>query len=337
MNLEQLVYLVEVARTGSITSAAQNLHVSQSTISKSILRLEEDLRLTLFTRSRAGISPTSVGNQLIRKADEIINKFREFKEIAETYHKRSDKTMKLATVPMFMSIVSKSLEYFLQNHPQIQIEIVEKSSKEILHDIKQQSIDLAFTVLNDKITNDAELESKILFKTKTYVCVNPDSVLATKPAVTPEDITDQKIAIYNGSLKEWFDSFFHKNQPFNYSIITNNIETIKRSVAKGVAISFLSELSILNYEFLKTGNILAIPFVRQGRPVHMQIAWVKLKKHPLSKASKEFLRHLKDHILNLSTVYRPPLLTDQSPNQDGKAIDDPDPEHRDDEIPHDIL
>lgn len=300
MNLEQLEYLVEVARTGSISTTAHNLHVSQSAISKSILRLEQDLGVTLFTRSRTGAIPTSVGKQLVSKAEEIIEKLQDFKEIVEEHSSNADKTIKLATVPMFLVILSQSLELLMNDNQHTQIDITEKSSKEIIHDVRQHMIDVGFMVLNKELESDKELDYKVLMEAKTYVCVNKNSPLAGKEYLTPEDVIDERIVIYNGSIKEWFSYYFDNNESFKYSIITNNIETIKGSIAKGSAISFLSELTIKNHDFLTTGDIVAIPLLLHGNQIKMQIAWVKLKKNKFSTASKQLLKHLKHQIDSLS-------------------------------------
>lgn len=67
MHIEQLKYIVEVTKTRSISIAAQNLHVSQSTISKAITNLEQELGINLFTRSRLGAIPTAEGKNIIKK------------------------------------------------------------------------------------------------------------------------------------------------------------------------------------------------------------------------------------------------------------------------------
>jgi LysR family transcriptional activator of glutamate synthase operon len=296
VQIEQLQYLVEVDKTGSISAAAQNLHVSQSAISKSILRLEHDLGLTLFTRSRTGIIPTSPGEQLIRKANEVISKLQEFSDIVDELSAMANRKIKLETVPMFMLILSQSLELLMNENPHTEIDITEKSSKEIIQDVRQNTIDIGFVVLNSEVKNDSELDYQVLMEATTYVCVNKNSPLAGKEYLTPEDVIDQRIVIYNGSIKEWFSHYFDKHHPITYSIITNNIETIKGAVARGSAISFLSELTVKNHAFLESGDIVAIPLLLRGSEVKMQIARVKLKKSAFSKTSKELLKHLKKQI-----------------------------------------
>jgi LysR family transcriptional activator of glutamate synthase operon len=300
VHIEQLEYLVEVARTGSISTTAQNLHVSQSAISKSILRLEQDLHITLFTRTRTGVIPTPVGEQLIGKANEVIIKLQEFREKVEEYSTLADKNIKVATVPMFMSILFRSLELLMNENPHTQVDITEKGSNEIINDVRQDLIDMGFMILSNEVKEDKELEYSVLMEAKTFVCLNKNSPLAGKVYLTPEDVIDQRIVVYNGSIKGWFSYYFQNHESFKYSMITNSIETIKESIAKSSAISFLSELTIENHAFLKSGDIVVIPLVLNGNQIKMQIAWVKLKKNTLSKTSKELLKHLNHQIDGIS-------------------------------------
>lgn len=73
MNLEQLEYIVQVAKTGSFTKAAEHSHVTLSAISQSISMLESELGVSLFHRSRGlGAVPTPEGRALIVKAHEAL-------------------------------------------------------------------------------------------------------------------------------------------------------------------------------------------------------------------------------------------------------------------------
>lgn len=293
MNIEQFEYLVEVARTGSVSVSAHNLHVSQSAISKSILRLEQDLGLTLFTRSRTGLVPTFVGKQLISKAHEILGKINEFKYTAEEYTAASPKRIVLATVPMFLSILSVSLEALIHQYPSTEIVLTEKSTKEIIYDVRENNIDLGFIVVNNEVMNEAEMQHEILMEAKTFVCINKNSDLAGKQFLTPEDVINERIVIYNGSIKEWFTYYFDDADSVKYAVTTNNIQTIKSTIEKGTAISFLSELSIINHQFLANGEIVARPLLFDGNELKMQIGWLKLKKTAFATTTKELINNLK--------------------------------------------
>lgn len=80
MKLSHLRYIIEVAKTGSITRAAQNLYIGQPNLSKAIKDMETDLGFTVFTRSSKGAVPTQRGAELIRRANELLDKFDFFEE-----------------------------------------------------------------------------------------------------------------------------------------------------------------------------------------------------------------------------------------------------------------
>lgn len=72
MKLSHLRYIIEVAKTGSITRAAQNLYIGQPNLSKAIKDMETDLGFTVFTRSSKGAAPTKRGAEFIRRAEELL-------------------------------------------------------------------------------------------------------------------------------------------------------------------------------------------------------------------------------------------------------------------------
>jgi LysR family transcriptional activator of glutamate synthase operon len=300
MQIEQLQYLVEIERTGSISAAAHNLHVSQSAISKSLTRIEKYLGLPVFTRLPSGTIPTETGAQLIDKAKGVLNKLQELNELAEEFrHTGSGKKMTLACIPMFLPMLSEALEILAVSHPHTRIDIAEKSSKEILWDVRNHVIDLGFMVVNNDIKADSQLYCKALLETDAFVCVNKNSPLASRKYLHPEDVIDQKIAIYNGSMFDWFNIYFNGNESIQYSFVTNNLQSIKRKISQGSVISILSELTIQHQGILESGDIVTIPFVLENRNFKMQIASVQLKQTSSSAISKSLLKILESSFSNV--------------------------------------
>lgn len=80
MNLTHLRYIVEVARTGSITKAAQNLYMGQPNLSRSIKELEKSVSAAIFMRTPKGVVPTKKGEEIIRYARSIVQQADEFDE-----------------------------------------------------------------------------------------------------------------------------------------------------------------------------------------------------------------------------------------------------------------
>lgn len=72
MQLNQFKFLVAVSQYGSISRAAQELYISQSTVSLALINLEEELGITILNRSKRGVSFTAEGKQVLQRAMEIM-------------------------------------------------------------------------------------------------------------------------------------------------------------------------------------------------------------------------------------------------------------------------
>lgn len=86
MHIERFEYLVEVAKTGSLSLAAQNLHITQSAISQAITSIEKDLGVKIFLRARQGTQLTFEGKKIVKLANEMLFKYQEIRETADSYH-----------------------------------------------------------------------------------------------------------------------------------------------------------------------------------------------------------------------------------------------------------
>lgn len=76
MTFQQLTYLLEVHRVGSITRAAENLYITQSSMSAAINSLESELGFPVFDRGRNGVTPTVRGERVLAEAEQILDSYR---------------------------------------------------------------------------------------------------------------------------------------------------------------------------------------------------------------------------------------------------------------------
>jgi DNA-binding transcriptional LysR family regulator len=151
MNLEQMEYIKEVARTQSISLAAQNLHVSQAAISQSISLLEKELGIILFKRSRLGTTPTDEGRKIIKTAMEIVSKVDEIRDEAKSTTVSYTGELKIAAIPsLFMTLLPRTLSMFKNEFPQVKVLITEMGGKEIIEEVNKYKIDLGLIVLNEE-------------------------------------------------------------------------------------------------------------------------------------------------------------------------------------------
>ncbi|MFE4428969.1 LysR family transcriptional regulator [Peribacillus butanolivorans] len=301
MHLEQLKYIVEVAKTRSISIAAQNLHVSQSTISKAITNLEQELSIHLFTRSRLGAQPTTEGKNIIKKAYEIVVKIEEIQEEAQEQTSLINGELNISASPsFFMPILLKALANFKKDYPNFRIVMTEKKSPNIIEDVSQGKIDIGLAMLDEIDWNAHEdLVFESLLEGKIMVCVSKHSPLAFSDHITPEELINETVVMYDGVI--WKDSisiFMNRYGPMNILFASNNTEVIKKAVSEGLAISFLMDIALKDDHYVKSGEIIPISLIN-FESNRRSFGWVRSKKKHFSLAAREFLKYLKLHISKL--------------------------------------
>lgn len=249
MNLEQMRYIVEVARTGSLTQAAQNLHISLSAISQAISLLESELGIPLFTRSRGiGAIPTPEGLNIIEKANEIMIKVEEIKEEAQIYSNTLSGQLKIATIPGPIHLLVNTVASFKKDFPKIKIEITEKGTQEIFDDILNHHIDLGFVVLSDDlIDKQKELSFHKVLEGKLVLGVNRYSRLSLEKKVTPKQLSGLTLVLYDDEfIRTYVYDLIAQHSDVSILFITNNTRAIHNAVKQGIAATIGLDYSFPN-------------------------------------------------------------------------------------------
>lgn len=253
MNIDQLTYIVEIAKTHSLSTAARNLYVSVPALSQAISSLEAEFDVELFERSRTGTFPTAEGLALIQKAAIILEKIHEFKEEARGYSNTISGELRIATIPGPMYLLVKTLAGFKRDYPNVRIEISEKSSQEIMSDIGQHKVDLGLVVLYEELRKSIEeFEFTKVMDAKLVCFLNRRNRLSLQKAVTIEDFQQHPLVLYKEDYLQWFiEQFGRQYGAAELLFTTNNSAAIKGALREEMAISIG-----LDYTFLEGSEYL---------------------------------------------------------------------------------
>src|SRR5699024_8914240 len=263
MNIEQLMYIVDVYKTQSISNTANNLHVTQAGISKSIIKLENELGIKIFKRTKAGTLPTLEGKRIIEKATEVMMKIEEVKKEADIHSTMVNGSLSIAgTQGLFITILPKTLSIFKNEYPGVRVEISEKGTQSIIKDVKENKIDLGLTLLRKEVWKQTDLDIEVLFERKMHVIVNRNSHLAKRKTLSPKDVINETVVVYNGqNSKAFIEDFIAKYGEMNILFLTSNSSVIKNTVAEGLAINFSYDISNNWEPNVLSNNIIPIPLV----------------------------------------------------------------------------
>jgi LysR family transcriptional regulator, transcription activator of glutamate synthase operon len=305
MRFGPLEYILEVARTKSISEAALNLHVSVATVSESISKFEKNYGIKLFNRSRSGTVQTDEGKEIIKKVFEIQNEFLELDRVAKSFTSLTEKKLTLlCSSSILQSLLPKALSVLKKKYSDVKIEIKEHPNNHptIIEELRKNETDIGFITINENTWIEWEklykhiLHFDTLFQGRVYVCVNKASPLAFKDYLSPEELLDQTLVLY-ANTRKIYDDIVEQYGEIKLLFESHNTEIIKNMVQEGIAITLWSDLSIKNDPRILNGQIIPIPLVNYER-ANVTYGWAHLKKRKLSPVGKAFIKILSQQSLN---------------------------------------
>ena len=286
MELRVLRYFLTVAQEENITKAAMLLHVTQPTLSRQLMQLEEELGCKLFHRSQYRIILTDAGMLLRRRAQEIVELAdKTQREFAQSAGELSGEISIGCGETQSMTFLSQHIRTFRELYPQVQFHIYSANADDVKERIEKGLLDMG--LLTEPVDIGRYTFLRLPQKDQWGVLVPKGSPLAKKDAVTPQDLADVPLLLsgrekVRSELASWFgDAFDHLNIAATYNLILNAANMVKNEV--GVAVCFYLENISDSLQFvplsprLETGTVLA---------------WKKDKV--LSPATKQFHLHIKN-------------------------------------------
>jgi len=292
MEIRLLKYFLMTAREENITRAAQLLHVTQPTLSRQLMQLEEELGVQLFHRGNHSIILTEDGMLLKRRAQELVDladkTVREFSRREEVLNGEiAVGSGELRS----MSFLSELLAGFHERYPQVRYEIYSGNADHIKERLEQGTLDMGLLLEPVEIARYEFVRLPV--RERWGVLVREDSELAGKPYVGPEDLIrfpllSTKRELLCRELLNWFgDDSGRMNIVSSYNLIYNAAMMVKNGI--GIALCLELESSYKNLRFIPLSPRLEF---------HSVLAWKKNQVH--SPATAAFIAYIKEGLQNMA-------------------------------------
>ena len=256
MRFEQLNCLYEIAQTGSITSAAKNLFISQQAVSNSIKQLEEELGVQLMVRSATGITLTAEGQEAVEFAQQMLKERDAFKQ--KMMYRQEEKSVLNAVLPKVLAELNLqmqkvSMHVSLANH-----------AEEIMKLILNDSYQLGLVTLNEQKLHDLcsmyDLEYDILEQDKVVGVINYRMSNIEKKYIDGYNFSNDRISLYGIEPLEEY-----KEDIARYTSISNDIYFHKNLVAEMNAIVLLP--GIAAKQFFNSSKYIVLPLKDTNAPL----------------------------------------------------------------------
>ncbi|RWS42843.1 LysR family transcriptional regulator [Bacillus mycoides] len=286
MDFRQLYYFKEIVKQGSISKAAEVLHIAQPPLSQLLKKLETDLGTTLIHRYRQKWELTETGEILYQYAAQMLMQIQDVKQQIQEIEQGIGGTVSIGVSSTCSNMLIDYVSTFRTQYPNVKINIVTGNSEELLKRLEQREIDVALLL---RLGNSEQYEMKVLKKQSTAVIIPASWATSfSSQHVTIEQIAQCPFIMlgameglsFNENLFKAFDE--HQLKP-NIIIECKDISMVVALVSKGLGLSVIPKMDYTS-PFLEHITLLELEqFDFQLEPVI-----VKLKDQRISKAAAQF-------------------------------------------------
>lgn len=292
MTRRHLEIFVAVFQTGSMTGAAQSLHLAQPSVSLAVKELEEHYHIRLFDRLGKHIYPTDSGRQFYGYALHIVSLFQDMEENARSLERKG--TLRIgASITIGNYVLPDLLKAFQLDFPEVRTEAVILNSAAVEQALLDNRIDLG---LIESEARSPQLQKIPFMEDRLCVIVPPGHPLTAQPSASFSQIAKYPFLLRERGSggREMIESLFELRQlPLVPLWESASTQAIVRGVAQGLGIAILPWLLV--EEDVRNGRVETIHVPDLGLTRHFFMIY-----HP-NKYLTEGARHLMDLCLHCSS------------------------------------
>lgn len=292
MTFEQLSYFIAIVENDTFFDAACEMNISQSSLSKQIMKLEKELDLTLFDRTTRSATLTQAGEFFYNEAKQLIENYKLTLENIQNFKSLHENKLHIAVLPIQTQYNLNALfNSFRKENPDIKLQITEVEDDRLIEGISKNEYDLI--IARETMFDKSKFKTYPLAKDELIVAISSEHKLSQRDKLTLNDIKNENFILmnpYTSIYKLCINKLKENNIDANI-IRTARTESIIGSVAINEGISLLPKS---NFEVFHQKNINTISLKPQ---IALSVVLAKHKKTASNIAIKEFIKFV-DTITN---------------------------------------
>ena len=298
MTLQQLRYVIEVAKTGSMNVAAKQLFVSQPSLSMAIRELENDVHISIFERTTKGVVITAEGEEFLGYARQIIN---QVELLEDKYIEAGQIKKKFGVSAQHYSFAVKAFVEMVKGFDMDKYEfaIREARTHDVIHDVVTGKSEIGILYTNDfnekvlnKIFKDNQLEFVHLFTCEGYAYLWKNHPLAGKKVIDLEELQDYPCLSFeqgdNNSF--YFAEEILSTYDFKKTIKSNDRAT---NLNLMVGLNAFTLCSGIICEELNGSDYIAVKLAEE---VTMDIGYIKRAHMNMSEIGELYIEEIKKYV-----------------------------------------
>jgi len=249
MTITQLKYVLAVAEHKNFTLAAEKCFVTQPTLSMQIQKVEEELDIQIFDRTKKPIQLTEIGQKIVNQSKNIVNEADRIQDIVDQQKGFIGGEFRLGIIPTIMpTLLPMFLNNFIKRYPKVKLIIEELNTNDIIEKLKNGHLDAAIAAT----PLEEEKIKEIVLYFEPFVAYIPENhQVALKKEIEVSDLNLDEILLLqdghcfrDGILNLCKNQF--QNEKNHFQIESGSFETLIKLADEGLGTTLLPYLHTLN-------------------------------------------------------------------------------------------
>lgn len=249
MTITQLHYVLAIAEYRNFTKAAEKCFVTQPTLSTQIQKLEEELGILIFDRSKKPIELTAIGKKIVHQARNIVNESDRIQDIVDQQKGFIGGEFRLGIIPTIMpTLLPMFLKAFIKKYPKVKFKIEELTTEDIMQRIHEGHLDagIAATPLENE-----QIKERVLYYEPFVGYIPKEHRLSNKKKLDVDDLEiDDMLLLEDGHcFRDGVINLcksFKKQTDDNFQLESGSIETLVKLSNEGLGMTLLPYLHTMD-------------------------------------------------------------------------------------------
>lgn len=258
MTITQLYYVIAVAEHQNFTKAAESCFVTQPTLSMQIQKLENELNILIFDRSKKPIELTEIGKKIVVQAKNIVNEADRINDIVDQQKGFIGGEFKLGIIPTVMpTLLPMFLKTFIKKYPKVKLKIEEFTTDDIIEKINDGHLDAA--IVSTPLENE-DIKERVLFYEPFVAYIPREHRLSEKKKIDISnlDINDMLLLEDGHCFRDGvinLCSAFKNNKDDKFQLESGSIEMLVKLSNEGLGMTLLPYLHTLDLKETERINL----------------------------------------------------------------------------------
>lgn len=283
MTITQLEYVLAVAEHKNFTLASKKCFVTQPTLSMQIQKLEEELEVQIFDRSKKPIQLTETGEKIVLQAKNIVNEAKRINDIVDQQKGFIGGDFRLGIIPTVMpTLLPMFLNNFIKKYPKVNLIIEELNTQEIIQKVNDGHLDAAIAATP---LEEEKIKEIVLYYEPFVAYIPENHKNITKSEIEVSDLDVEEILLlqdghcFRDGVLNLCKSKQDKNHSSRFQIESGSFETLIKLADEGLGTTLLPYLHTLELSPKNKSKLKQFKDPKPAREISLIFQKTELKIH----------------------------------------------------------